>query len=128
MSKQTISDAISKINNASLALKKLVSIKKSKLNLEILNLLSKYGYVGKVLDIEDGKQGILEIELIGTINKCNSIKPRFPIKSYKIQDIEKKYLPAKDFGIVIISTSKGLMTQFEAKKENIGGTLIAYCY
>ena len=41
---------------------------------------------------------------------------------------EKRYLPAKDFGILIMSTSKGIMTHYDAKKKNLGGKLLSYCY
>jgi len=124
----TISNNLSKINNSAVVDKKSVSVKKSKLTKEILTIFKKYEYVENIEDLEDGKQGILKIELCGKINKCGSIWPRNSIKVYQIEEMEKKYLPAKDFGIIIISTSKGLLTQFEAKKQNLGGALIGYCY
>ena len=50
------------------------------------------------------------------------------IKKDGFEKFEKRYLPAKDFGIILISTTKGIMIHTEAKKKNMGGILFAYCY
>ena len=68
------------------------------------------------------------IYLIGKINNCNVIKPRFNVKNDNYEKFEKRFLLAKDFGIIIVSTPKGLMTHIEAKEKGIGGKLILYCY
>ena len=65
---------------------------------------------------------------MGNINKCGSIKPRYNIKKEDYEKFEKRYLPAKDFGFLIVSTSKGVMSHMEAKEKNIGGRLLAYFY
>ena len=57
-----------------------------------------------------------------------AIKPRFAVKATEYEKFEKRYLPAKGFGILIVSTVKGLMTHYEAKQQGLGGRLIAYCY
>jgi len=123
-----LADSLSKINNAVAALNTQVVLKKSKLVLSILDLLKKNGYIGSYELIEDGKQGQVRVFLLGTINKCSVIKPRFPVKVEEIEGFEKKFLPAKDFGVLILSTNKGLLTHVEAKKEQVGGVLVAYCY
>ncbi|MBI2124808.1 30S ribosomal protein S8 [Candidatus Pacearchaeota archaeon] len=73
------------------------------------------------------KEKKLEIK-IGSLNECCSIKPRFYANVGRMNKYIRRYLPAKDFGIVIVSTSKGLMTHAEAAEKNIGGSLIAYAY
>jgi len=123
-----IADALSKINNAVKALNATVLLRKSKLLVKVLDVLKENGYVGSYEIIEDGKQGLVEVNLLGTINKCLAIKPRYPVKVEELESFEKRFLPAKDFGVLIISTNKGLLTQKEAKEENVGGSLIAYCY
>jgi small subunit ribosomal protein S8 len=123
-----IADSMSKINNAVKALYKEVSLKRSKLLLSVLDKLKENSYVGSYEIIEDGRSGIIKLNLIGNINKCSIIKPRYPVKVENLESYEKRFLPAKDFGILIISTNKGLMTQKEARENNIGGTLLAYCY
>ena len=123
-----ISDAISKMNNAVKALNKTVELRKSKLLLKVLDLLKENGYIGSYEVIEDGRQGKVKVNLIGTINECLAIKPRYPAKVEELETFERRFLPAKDFGVLIISTNKGLLTQKQAKEQNAGGTLIAYCY
>lgn len=123
-----LADALSKMNNAVKALNKTVTLKKSKLLLSVLNVLKENGYVGELELIEDGKGGKVKVNLLGTINECKVIKPRFPVKIEELESFEKRFLPAKDFGVLIISTNKGLLTQKSAKENHIGGTLVAYCY
>ncbi len=123
-----IADALSKINNAVKALNKTVVLKKCKLLVNILDLLRDNGYVGSYELIEDGRQGLLKVNLLGTINETFAIKPRYPVRIDELESYEKRFLPAKDFGVLIISTNKGLLTQKQAKEQNLGGFLVAYCY
>jgi len=123
-----IADSLSKINNAIKALNTKITLKNSKLLRNILTVLKENGYVGSFDIIEDGRQGLIKVNLLGTINKCGVVKPRYSVKVEDLEDFEKKFLPAKDFGIVIISTNKGLLTQNQAKEANVGGTIVAYCY
>ena len=123
-----LADALSKMNNAVKALNKTVTLKKSKLLLSVLNVLKENGYVGELEIIEDGKGGKVKVNLLGTINECKVIKPRFPVKLEELESFEKRFLPAKDFGVLIISTNEGLLTQKLAKDKHTGGTLVAYCY
>lgn len=123
-----IADSLSKINNAIKALNTKVTLKNSKLLKNILTVLKENGYVGSFDIVEDGRQGLIKVNLLGTINKCGVVKPRYSVKVEDLEDFEKKFLPAKDFGIVILSTNKGLLTQNQAKEANVGGTIVAYCY
>ena len=79
-------------------------------------------------EVDDGKGGYIQINLIGHINKCGAIKPKYPVKNDQFEKFENRYLPAKDFGIILVSTNKGIMTHIEAKEKKIGGRLLAYCY
>ena len=123
-----LADSLSKINNAVKALNKTVVVKKSKFMINLLEVLKGNGYVGSYEIMEDGRQGKILVNLLGTINKCGIIKPRFPTKLEELESFEKRFLPAKDFGVLVISTNKGLLTQKEAKESHVGGTLVAYCY
>jgi|SRR3989339_448803 len=93
---------------------------------EVLRILKDHGYV-KEFKIEQGKFEKIIVQL-GRINKCKAIKPRFYVRKDGFEKYIKRYLPARDFGILIISTSKGVMTHMEATQKGIGGSLIAYCY
>jgi len=103
-----------------------IAIPVSKLMIEVLKILKKHGYIND-FKIEEGKfkKAIIKI---GKIHKCHAIKPRFYVNMKNIDRYVKRYLPARDIGIVIISTNKGLKTHEEAIREGVGGCLIAYCY
>lgn len=121
--------ALSNINNAEKTGKVRCTAKPvSKILKKILDIMKDHKYIGSYEITEDNKGGILDINLIGAINKVQVIKPRFSVQTDTFEKFEKRYLPAKDFGILIISTSKGIMTNYEAKEKKIGGKLIAYVY
>lgn len=98
----------------------------SRLINETLKILKQHKYV-KEFKMEEGKFVKVIVEL-GKINKCKAIKPRFYVRKDGFEKYIKRYLPARDFGILIVSTNKGLMTHQEAIEKGIGGSLIAYCY
>lgn len=100
----------------------------SKLIGGVLNLLKTKGYVGNFEYIDDGKTGIFQVELVGNINKCGVIKPRYPIKRSELDKWESRYLPARDFGLLILTTTEGIISHNEARKKGIGGKLLAYIY
>lgn len=106
----------------------LVTKDNSKLIKGVLQIMQDNGYLGSTEIVEDAKGNLLSINLIGSINGCGVIKPRFQIDKDNYEKFERRYLPSKDFGILIISTNQGLMTHTEAKEKGIGGTLISYCY
>lgn len=95
---------------------------------KILGILQDNRYIGSYEVKKDGRGDQISVQLIGAINKIGVIKPRFAIKNDQYEQFEKRFLPAKDFGLLIVSTSKGLMTHLDAKKHNMGGKLICYCY
>ncbi len=94
----------------------------------ILTKLNEIGYVGSFEEVEDLRGNKIILNLLGKINKCGVIKPRFPCQFDDFEKFEKRYLLAKGFGIIFVSTSQGLMIHSEAKEKKIGGKLIAYCY
>ncbi|MFP4118853.1 MAG: 30S ribosomal protein S8 [Candidatus Woesearchaeota archaeon] len=125
----TLANVLSQINNAVRVGKTSVTTNvSSKLIRQALEIMKEEGYLGDVTEIEDSKGNVLEITLIGRLNSCGVIKPRFAVKVNNFEKFEKRYLPAKDFGLIIVSTNKGLMTHMKAKEENLGGRLVSYCY
>jgi len=124
-----LANALNHLSNCERVGKKVAYIKPaSKLIGRVLKVMQDYGYVGEFEFIEDGRAGIFKVELIGKINKCGAIKPRFPVKKLGYEKFEKRYLPARDFGILIVSTTQGVMSHEEAKKKGLGGRLLAYVY
>ena len=100
----------------------------SKIIRRTLAIMQEGGYVGELEDLSPGRGGFGKLNLLGNVNKCGVIKPRFSVKSQDFIKFEKRYLPASGVGILIVSTSKGLMTHEQAREQGIGGRLVAYCY
>ncbi|MBD3263076.1 30S ribosomal protein S8 [Candidatus Woesearchaeota archaeon] len=129
MEHDVLARALSAINNAGARGKtKLVVKPVSKLLKAVLSKLKKEKYIEDFKFIDDKKGGIFEIKLSGTINKIGAIKPKFSVTLETYEKYEKRYLPAKDFGRIIVSTPKGVLTHIEAKDKNLGGILLAYVY
>jgi len=70
---------------------------------------------------------IIKIKILN-LSECRSIKPRFNVQVADIDKYLRRFLPSRNFGKLIVSTSKGLMDQDEAYEKKIGGSLIAYFY
>ncbi len=115
-------------NNERVSHRELTLHNNSKVIRRVLDILKDQGYVSSFEIVEDGRGGTLKISLAGTINKIGVISPNFPVGKDDFQRFEQRYLPARDFGIIVVSTSKGMMTHSQAKELGIGGRLIAYCY
>jgi len=124
-----LANALSTIKNAELKGKGMCDIQpSSKLIGGVLTLLKDKGYIKGFEYINDGKAGVYHVDLKGNINNCGVIKPRYPIKREDLDKWESRYLPAQHFGLLIITSTKGILSQDEAKKNGIGGKLLAYVY
>ncbi len=124
-----LANALTALQNADLRRKRECIISPaSNLIGHVLKILQQSGYIGEFEFIDDGKAGFFRVQLVGRINKCRAIKPRFPTSYRDIEKFEKMFLPAFNVGLLIISTPSGLMTHSEAKSRKIGGRLIAYVY
>jgi len=124
-----LSNALSLLLNAEKVGKTEVNIKPISNDIKgVLRIMQAEGYIGEFTEIKDERGNFMKLNVLGRINKCGSIKPRYAVKKKGLEKFEKRYLPAKGLGILIVSTPIGLMTHTEAKKKNTGGRLIAYCY
>lgn len=124
-----LANALSLMKNAEIKGKGTCTIQpSSKLIGGVLTLLKEKGYVGEFEHIDDGRAGTFQVKLIGNINNCGVIKPRYPVKREDLEKWESRYLPARDFGLLILTTTKGIVSHMEAKKNRIGGKLLAYVY
>ncbi len=129
MLNDALAATLSKVMNAEKVGKKEVVIKpSSKLIKKVLTIFNEHKYLGLFEEFEEGQNIALKINLLGNINQCGVIKPRFSTKQNNFEKWEKRYLLAKGYGILVVSTSQGLMTHYQAKEKKIGGKLIAYCY
>ena len=127
----TIADLLTRIRNASSAKHDTVEIPASNMKKAICQILLDEGYIKNFNVIEDGKQGIIKVTLKYTEGKTSAIsglrrvsKPGLRIYS-NVEDMPKVM---KGLGIAIISTSKGVMTDRQARKENVGGEVLAFIW
>ena len=123
----SLSDMLARIKNAHQANKVSTLCFKSKLNMNVLNVLKNEGYIRDYKDIEERK-GINSIKIDlkyynGTpvIKKINRISKPGIRKYSKISDLSRPY---GGLGISILSTPKGVMSDQEAKKNNVGGEVL----
>ncbi len=124
-----LADALSSIYNSEIIGKSEVVVAPASSLIErVLRVMQAKGYIGEFERIDDGKAGRFRIQLMGRTNKCGVIKPRYPVKRDGFEKFEKRYLPAYNYGILIVTTPEGVMTHEEAKKRGIGGRLLAYVY
>ena len=128
MSRDLVSGLLTTLQNNEMVRNRECIYPASKLIANILRVLQKNGYIGAFEYIDDGRGGKFRIQLLGRINRAAPIRPRFNVKKDEFDEWEKLYLPSRDIGILIVTTSKGVMSHREAKKLGIGGKLIGYVY
>ena len=124
-----LANALSLLKNAEIKGKGSCLIQpSSKLIGGVLNLLKEKGYISEFEFKEDEKAGYFQVKLMGNINNCGVIKPRYPVKRDELEKWESRYLPARDFGLLILTTTKGIISQTEAKEKGLGGKVLAFIY
>ena len=124
-----LNDALTKIFNAEQAGKYNVALAPaSKLLGSVLEIMQTSGYVGEIEKNDDGRGGKYIVQLRGAINQCGVVKPRHSVRRQEFDKWEGRYLPAQDFGLLILTTNSGVMHHKEAKENRIGGKLLAYVY
>lgn len=126
-----IADMLTRIRNALTVKKETVEIPSSNMKREIARILLAEGYVKNVQEVEDGYNGKLVVTLKYTDTHQSVIsglervsKPG--LRSYSGAKTMPKVLGG--FGIAIVSTNKGIMTDKQAKAQNVGGEVLCYIY
>ena len=127
----TIADMLTRIRNANSAKHPTVDVPASNMKKQIAQILVDEGYIKSFRVIDDDKQGVIRITLKYTENKSQVItglrrvsKPGLRIYSNS-KDMPKVM---EGLGIAIVSTSKGIMTDREARKNNVGGEVLAFVW
>jgi small subunit ribosomal protein S8 len=100
----------------------------SKLIGRVLKVMQENGYINQFEFVEDGKAGVFKVKIEGRINNCGVIKPRYSIKKVDLEQWESRYLPAQDFGVLILSTTEGVISHVQARELGVGGKLLAFVY
>jgi len=118
-------------NNEMRRNKQAIIMPASKLIINVLRVMQKEGYIGEFEYIDDGRWGKITVQLLGRVNKCGPITPRYPLtyrQMINLPDYIKRYLPSKEIGIIIVSTSKGVVSHKEAARMRVGGVALGYVY
>lgn len=124
-----LNDIINSIKNASRTGKRVIETEPAaRLIGRVLKVMQDYNYLKSFEVVDENRGGRFRIVLSDTINNCGVIKPRLPVKQMNLVRYESRYLPAQDFGILILTTTKGVMSHIEARKQGLGGKLLAYVY
>ena len=126
-----IADMLTRIRNANHMKHLTVLVPASKIKLEILNVIKNEGYIEDVEFVEDGKQGEIKVTLKYTDKKERVIKGITRISKPGLRVYAKSTEMPKvlnGLGVAVVSTSNGVMTDREARQNNLGGEVIAYIW
>jgi small subunit ribosomal protein S8 len=100
----------------------------SKLLGRVLRIMQLNGYIGEFEFVDDGRSGKFKVQLLGRINKCGAVRPRYSVGIEEFEEWEKKILPSREVGTMVISTPKGVLSHREAREKHLGGKLLAFVY
>ena len=129
MQQDPLNDAMSVIRNAErVGRGECVVRPSSKLIGRVLKVMQEAGYIRQFEYVDDGRSGMFRVNLAGQINDCGVIRPRYSVRTGELEKYEARYLPAQDFGVLILTTTKGVLTHTQAKQGGVGGKLLAFVY
>jgi small subunit ribosomal protein S8 len=100
----------------------------SKLIAEVLRIFREHRYIEEFTYVPTGRGGKYEVRLSRRINSCGVIKPRLAVPHDGLERYEARFLPAQDFGLLVLSTNRGVLSHTQARELKIGGRLLAYVY
>lgn len=129
MQNDPLADALTRIKNAERSGKIACDVRPaSKLVGRVLKVMQDQGYIGTFEFVGDGLAGAFRVRLVGHVNDCGVIKPRFNVKRAEFERWESRYLPAREYGTLILTTTQGVIGHAQAKELGTGGKLLAFVY
>ena len=129
MKMNILANALKTIVNAERKGKRQVMLRpSSKVLVKFLKLMQKKGYIGEFEIIDDHRSGKIVVELLGRINKCGVISPRFDVTIDGIEKWVSNILPARQFGFIVLTTTYGIMDHHQAIHKHTGGKIVGFFY
>ena len=86
------------------------------------------GYIGDFELIDDKRNNKIVVELLGRLNKAGVVSPRFDIKLSQFEKWTGNLLPSRQYGLIVLTTSFGIMDHEEARKKHTGGKILGFFY
>jgi small subunit ribosomal protein S15Ae len=78
--------------------------------------------------VDDHRGGKIVVELNGRLNKCGVISPRYDISHHDVEAWVARLLPSRQFGVIVLTTSSGIMDHEEARRKGVGGKVLGFFY
>lgn len=124
-----LGDALKTLSNAEKRGKRQVLIRpSSKVIIKFLQVMQSHGYIGEFEFVDDHRAGKIVVNLIGRLNKCGVISPRFDVGVNEIEKWVTNLLPSRQFGFIMLTTSYGIMDHEEARRKHTGGKILGFFY
>lgn len=100
----------------------------SKVLIKFLQKMQQHGYIGEFELVDDHRAGKIVVELNGRLNKCGAISPRYDISHHDVEAWVARLLPSRLFGVILLTTSAGILDQEEARAKRVGGKVLGFFY
>ena len=124
-----LADALKTISNASRMGKGEVMVRpSSNIIIKFLKIMQESGYIQEFSKIEDHRSGKLIVKLNGKLNKCRAISPRYNLKVTNLETWVANLLPSRQFGVIVLTTSLGILSHKDASKKKTGGKILGFFY
>ena len=124
-----LNDTLKSMYNAEKRGKRQVLVRPvSKVVIKFLQVMQKHGYINEFEFVDDHRAGKIVVELNGRINKCGVISPRYDLSHHDLEDWVGRLLPSRLFGVIVLTTSSGIMDHEEARRKKVGGKVLGYFY